>query len=266
MTCSGTRKGQYRLNKEDVSKGSVFEGDVVMLRPFATEPSTDVFDDATIEAQSPGSTQCPFGGQVGTQTLEGALDLLRRSERALNDGLSQHLDGSGETDAIGVQALALGRLQHQAADQRMSQQQGVAFLQDQLGRATAQGLLAEALVISRLVNGLFDFPAFVRAQTQRLSSRLLGREQGGDEPMDLPHLRIGGRTAALHARGGHLLQLLGHGGVNEVLNDAHLQGSRQALAVPWVQGSQVAAIGEHLLFVGKDALGQPTQHMSAARE
>ena len=90
----------------------------------------------------------------------------------------------------------------------MRQQQGVAFLQDQLGRAAAQRLLAHALLISGLVDGLFDFPAFVIAQTQRLSRCLLGGEQGGDEAMDLPHLRIGAPAVAVHTRGGHLFQLL----------------------------------------------------------
>ena len=236
-----------------------------MLGTFATKASTDVFDGATIETQSPGSDQGSLGGQIRTHALEQALDLLRGSESTVNDALPQHLDGSGKTDAIGVQALGLSRLPHQAADGIMGQQQGVELLQDQLGRATAQGLLAEALLISGLVDGLFNFPAFVRAQTQRLGGSLLGGEQGGDEPMDLAHLRIGAPAGTMHARGGHLLELLGDLRVNEVLNDAHLQRSRQALAILRVQGRQVAAIGQDLLFVGKDALGQPTQHMGSAR-
>src|SRR5207253_6576845 len=53
--------------------------------------------------------------------------------------------------------------------------------------------------------------------------------------------------------------------VNEVLNDAHLHRGRQALAGARVQGRQVTAIGQDLLFVGKDTLRQPTQHMGSAR-
>ncbi len=234
-----------------------------MLRPFTAETSPEVFDDTTIEAQPPGSHQLARGGQVRTQALEDAHRLLRRVEGTLDDGLTQHLDGPGKTDAIGIQALALSRPQHQAADRIMSQQQGVEFLQDQLGRAAAQGLLAQALVISGLVDGLFDFPAFVITQTQRLSGRLLGGEQGGDEPMDLAHLWIGAGTVAVHARGGHLLELFSHLGVNVVLNDTHLQGSRQALARLGGKGRQVTAIGQDLLFVGKDTLGQSTQHMGS---
>ena len=80
--------------------------------------------------------------------------------------------------------------EHEAAHGIMRQQQGVAFLQDQLGRATAQRLLAHALLSAGSVHGLFDFPAFVIAQTQLLSGCLLRGEQGGDEAMDLPYLRI----------------------------------------------------------------------------
>jgi len=233
----------------------------MVLRAFATETSTDMFDDTTIEAQPSGSDQDARRGQIGTQALEDTDRLLRGMQDTLDDGLTQDLDGGGKTDAIRVQALALGRLPHQAAHGIIGQEQGVEFLQDQLGPATAQRLLTEALLISGLVNGLFDFPAFVIAQAQRRSRRLLGAEQGGDEPMDLAHLRIGGSTSAVHARGGHLLELLG----DVRVNDAHLQGSRQALAIVWVQGGQVAAIRQDLLFVGKDALGQPTQHMRSAR-
>ena len=235
--------GQYRLNKQDISKGSAFEGEIVMLGTFATKASTDVFDDATIETQAPGSDQGSLGGQIGTHALEQAVGLLLGNEGTVNDALPQHLDGSGKTDAIGVQALGLSRLPHQAADGIMGQQEGVELLQDQLGRAAAQGLLAEALLISGLVDGLFNFPAFVIAQTQPPGGRLLRGEQGGDEAMDLAHLRIGGATVAMHARGSDLLQLLGHLRVNEVLNDAYLQGSRQALAGRGGKGRQVAAIG-----------------------
>jgi hypothetical protein len=126
-------------------------------------------------------------------------------------------------------------------------------------------VLAQALVIAGLINGLFNFPPFVRAHTQRLSGRLLRREQGGDEAMDLPHLRIGGSTVAVHARGSDLLQLGSYKRINAVLNDAHLHGGREALARLGGKGRQVAAIGEHLLFAGKDSLGQPSQHMSPTR-
>src|SRR5881398_2521909 len=175
--------GQYRLNKQDISKGSVFEGEIVMLGTFATKASTDVFDDATIETQPPGSNQGSLRGQIRTHALEQTLDLLLGNKGTVNDALPQHLDGSGKTDAIGVQALGLSRLPHQAADGIMGQQQGVELLQDQLGPATAQRLLAQPLLISGYVDRLFDLPAFMIAQTQRLSRRLLGREQGGEEPM-----------------------------------------------------------------------------------
>src|SRR5713101_178320 len=36
--------GQYRLNKKDIRKRHVFQGQVVMLRTLATKPRTDVFD------------------------------------------------------------------------------------------------------------------------------------------------------------------------------------------------------------------------------
>ena len=109
-------KGQYRLNKKDVSKGSAFESEVVMLRPFATETGTDVFDDTTIEAQASGSHQGTRRSQVRTHALECAHRQFRRVEDTLDDALTQDLDGPGKTDAIGIQALALGCPQHQAAD------------------------------------------------------------------------------------------------------------------------------------------------------
>src|SRR2546428_8260079 len=99
----GAHKGQYRLNKQDVSKGSAFEGEIMMLGTFATEAGTDVFDDTTIEAQPSGSHQLARRSQVGTDALEGAYRQLRGMEDALDDGLTQHLDGSGKTNAAGGQ-------------------------------------------------------------------------------------------------------------------------------------------------------------------
>jgi hypothetical protein len=125
--------GQYRLNKEDVSKGSAFEGDVMMLRAFATETSTDMFDHTTIEAQPSGSDQGARRGQVRTHALKDTERQFGGMQDTLDDGLTQDLDGAGKTDAIGVQALALGRPQHQAAHGIMRQEQGVEFLQDQSG-------------------------------------------------------------------------------------------------------------------------------------
>jgi hypothetical protein len=110
-----------------------------MLRPFATETSTDVFDDPTIEAQPSGSHQLASRGQVGTHALEGADRQLGGMEDALDDGLTQDLDGASKTDAIGVQALALGRLQHQAAHRIMSHEPRVEFLQDQSGASDCAG-------------------------------------------------------------------------------------------------------------------------------
>ena len=83
-----------------------------MLRPFTAETSTDVFDDATIEAQPPGSHQGARRGQISTHALEGADRQFRGMEDTLEDALAQHLDGPGKTDAIRVQAFALGCLLH----------------------------------------------------------------------------------------------------------------------------------------------------------
>ena len=155
----------------------MFEGEIVMLRTFATETGTDVFDDTTIEAQPPGSDQVARRGQVRTHALKCAYSQFRRGEATLEDGLTQHLDGPGKTDAIRVQALALGRLKDQATHGIMRQHQGVEFLQDQLGRAAAQRLLAHALLISGLVDGLFDFPPFVIAQTQASAGACSGESK-----------------------------------------------------------------------------------------
>ena len=137
----------------------------MMLGTCAAETGTDVFNNTTIEAQASGSDQLARTGQICTRALECANGQLLRGETTLKDGLTQHLDGSDTTDAIGIQACGVGRLKHEAAHGIMRQQQGVAFLQDQLGRATAQRLLAHALLSAGLVDGLFDFPAFVIAQT-----------------------------------------------------------------------------------------------------
>ena len=109
----------------------------MMLGAFATETSTDMFDHATIETQPPRSHQGARRGQVSTHTLEDAEGQLWGMESTLLDGLTQDVDGARKTDAIGVHVLALSRLQHQATHGIMGQQEGVEFLQDQLGRAAA---------------------------------------------------------------------------------------------------------------------------------
>ena len=73
-----------------------------MLGTFATETGTDVFDDATIEAQPPGSQQGTRGGQIGTHALDGTDRQLGGMEATLDDGLTQDLDGPRKTDAIGI--------------------------------------------------------------------------------------------------------------------------------------------------------------------
>src|SRR5579863_9069116 len=88
----GTRKGQYRLNTEKVSKGRMFQGDVVMVRTFAPEACTDVFDHATIEAQAPGSHQLRRSRQISIQARKDTAGLLGRKQGTLHDGLPQHLD------------------------------------------------------------------------------------------------------------------------------------------------------------------------------
>src|SRR6266566_5738208 len=257
--------GQYRLNTKDVNKRRVFENEVVMLGTFATETSTDVFDDARIEAQSTGSHQGPRCSQIGIQTFEHAHGLLLRSHGTLDDGLAEHLNGTGKTEAIGIQLLAGGRLHQQAAHRRMGQQQGVEFLQDQFGPATAQGLLADALLIAVRVDGLLDFPAMVVAHTDLLSWCLFGIQQGDKEPRHLAHLRIGERAGTVHARGGDLLHLLGPRRIQGVLNNAHLQRSLQALTRLGIQGGQRTAIREFLLVLGEEALRQASQHLGASR-
>src|SRR5256714_10446313 len=104
----------------------------MMLGAFATETSTDMFDHATIETQPPRSHQGARRGQVSTHALEDAEHQLWAMESTLLESLTQDVDGARKTDAIGVQALALGRPQHQAAHRIMGQEQGVEFLQDQL--------------------------------------------------------------------------------------------------------------------------------------
>ena len=111
----------------------------MMLGTCAAETGTDVFDDTTMEAQPPGSDQVARTGQVCTHALEGAHGQFLRGEATLKDGLTQHLDGSGKTDAIGVQAFALSRLKHQAAYGIRSQQQGVECLQDNVGDRLRSG-------------------------------------------------------------------------------------------------------------------------------
>src|SRR2546421_12499311 len=45
-------RGQYRSHNENLSKGGVFEMEMVMFRTLAAETGVDMLDDATIEAQT----------------------------------------------------------------------------------------------------------------------------------------------------------------------------------------------------------------------
>ncbi len=255
--------GQYRLNKKDIRKRHVFQGQVVMLRTLATKPRTDVFDDATIEAQPPRRDQGPVGGQIGIRTPQQPRGVLGRGESTVDEGLSQHLDAGSKTDAVGIQVLGLSSLHHQPTHGMMGQEQGVEFLQDQKRTAAAQGLLAEPLLSARFVDGLFDLPALVITLDERLGGSQLGIEQGGEQAMDVMHLRVGGSAMGVHARRGDLLQLVSHAGVNVILDDAHRQRLLQALARLGIQGGQIAAIGQVALVVHKDALGQTSQHVGS---
>ncbi len=168
----------------------MFQGQVVMLRTLATKPRTDVFDDATIEAQPPRRDQGPVVGQIGIHASQQPRGLLGRGQSTVDEDLSQHLDAGSKTDAVGIQVLGLSGLHHQPTHGMMGHQPRVEFLQDQNRTAAAQGLPSLPLLIAHFVDGLFDLPAFVIALNESLGGSQIGIEQGGEQAMDVMQ-RIG---------------------------------------------------------------------------
>src|SRR5713101_2859486 len=101
-TPQGDRKGQYRSNKKNVSKGAVFEMKTLIGGAFVAEMG-GVLEDARIEAQAAWRKQRGRVAQVGQDVLPEARLGVGRHQRGQQERIAEHVNGMGEAEAVRVQ-------------------------------------------------------------------------------------------------------------------------------------------------------------------
>src|SRR5258708_3152682 len=123
--CQGSRKGQYRSNKENLRKSQVRESEVEMMRTFTAEARTDAFDDAAIETQTAWCKQRPLHHQRSVQIRHHGVKQQRGCLNTQDGRITEGLHTEDETDAVRIERRGtLGPTKHHHPDGIMGQPKG----------------------------------------------------------------------------------------------------------------------------------------------
>ncbi len=216
-----------------------------MLRLFARITRAGPLDDACLDAH-------PLFRHALLPDFSQQIEHHRASARHRNhaqreQALIKNANGSGQAQGRRSNALLGGRSQHQRAQQRMCQQQGVELLDHPLRRQRAQGACRQAQHGPGFSDHQFGMPALMKEHGQLLGRIQERVQQRGHQSIDLlarpRNTRIG----------------------EGVADDAHQHRlSRVVVLIP-VDVRQIAAIGQRDERGEQHVLLQASQHLPTSR-